>query len=682
MGLIVSMVFFGFSCVEGPKSSTSKNEVPQSSTSDSTPTQVNSPQVLISGIPDSQALQGVPYSFTPSSIASGVIVSGVNLPSWMNLNGTTGQITGFPTEAGIFNNISLYAIQGGTFTEIGPFSLVVTGDPLFGNQWHLLNTGQKNFATNAGVAGNDLNLGDAYNDNLTGVGVSIAVSDSGLDLNHEDIDDNLYDYHKNYFLSSPFLGSPQPRTREGDHGTSVAGIIAAEGWNSIGGRGVAPGAVVAGFRYVGSLGDTERVLDQAQGPYNLFNYSYGYSFANYAFPWDGTYQDQLLEGYINGREGKGQVYVKSAGNSYRECDFYDSSYYTIEDVGICFSHNTNADSDNVTIPMIVVGALNASGNRSSYSSVGSNLWVSAFGGEYGADDPAILTIDQVGCANGYSRTAATGTDFTKGLDATNSDCDYTHTFNGTSSSAPMVTGLVALMVEANPTLTARDLKHILAVTADAVTDNNFSNTPPHENGDFFALAGHTYEQGYVVNSAGFSYHNWFGFGVVNGDAAVAMAKTYTSTWGALTHLNKDFDSTSFRVSPNQSIPDASSSGLQSFIFINQTLSIEAVQIKINITHGRPGDVGIELTSPSGTKSILMNINNSFLIPDDSGGSHAWVADLTDFVLASNAFYGESSRGVWTLKIIDGLGAATGTEYDDVSSQTGTLVSWDINISGH
>lgn len=671
------------SCVEGPKNASAKNDTSavENDNRGNEPVVVNSPSVLIAGLPDSVALQGAPFSFTPDTIEPGVIVSGVNLPSWMSLNAATGTLTGTPSEAGIINNMSLIATKGGSFTRIGPFSISITGDPLWQYQWHLNNNGQSNFADNGGTSGFDLNVGQAYSDGITGVGVRVAVSDSGLDVFHEDINDNIFDNHKNYFLSSPFIGSPQPGRTNGDHGTSVGGIIAAEGWNGIGVRGVAPEAQLSGLRFVGSLADSERVLDQAQGPYDIFNYSYGYSFTNYNFPFDFDYQDQLLQGFINGRAGKGQVYVKSAGNSYRECDFFDSDYYQIENAGICFSHNANVDIDNVTIPMIVVGSINANGQRSSYSSVGSSLWVSAFGGEFGSTDPAIMTIDQTGCINGYSRTAVTGTDFNKGIDVQNDQCNYTHTFNGTSSAAPMVSGIVALMMEANPSLTARDIKHILAVTATKISDPSFTSAPPHENSTFFTLPGHTYEQGFVTNGAGYSYHNWFGFGLVNGDAAVAMAKSYTSTWGAMRTLNKDFSNSLYMTSPNTSIPDASAAGRSSFIFVNDSLTIEHVQIKLNVSHGRPGDLGVELTSPSGTKSILFNINNSFLIPDDSGGSPAWVADLTDFVMASNAFYGENSRGTWTIRVIDGLGGNTGTEYDDASSQTGTLQNWAINISG-
>jgi subtilisin family serine protease len=677
----LSVLLLMVSCVQTPQKQTNSNQIPQSDSS--TQNKVNSPSPLISGNPASSGLQGVRYSFVPETFTSGSIATGINLPDWASVNSSTGELSGYPGTAEVYNNIKILVTNGNNFTELGPFSLSVVGDDLFEYQWHILNTGQQNFADNGGTSGADLSLESAYRDGYTGAGVTVAVSDSGMDLTHTDLDDNLYNRHKNYFLSSPFNGSPQPATTRGDHGTSVAGIIAAEGWNSLGVRGIAPASTVAGFRYIGSAGDITRVLDQADGPYYIFNYSYGYSFTNYSFPWDGTYQDKLLDMfYVSGRSNLGALYVKSAGNSYRECDFYDSSYYLIENVGVCYAHNANMDSDNVTIPMIVVGALNANGYRSSYSSTGSSLWVSAFGGEYGSTDPAILTIDQAGCDRGYSKTGVSGTDFEQGLDALNEECDYTHTFNGTSSAAPMVSGIIALMLEANPALTGRDVKYILAATAEQVNDPNFDGTNPHENGDFFALSGHTYEQGWVTNAAGFSFHNHFGFGKVNGDAAVEMAKNYVSTLGTIQINNKDFDDNSLKASPNSAIPDGQAVGTSSFIYVNENYTIEHVQVMVNITHGRPGDIGIELTSPSGTKSILLNINNSLLIPDDSGGSPVWVADLTDLVLASNAFYGESSRGVWGLKVIDGLDGNTGTEFDDASSQTGTLVDWSINISGH
>lgn len=667
-------------CIEAPKDATAPKNY---SSNNPTINRTNSETTLISGEPPSVAREGIFYSYTPdSSLEAGVSVSAKNLPSWATLNPSTGAISGNPTSPGIINDIVLTAVRGADYTQIGPFSLQVQGDPLFVHQWHLNNTGQNAFAENSGTSGQDLNLTQTIAEGITGTGVVVAVSDSGLELTHPDLENKLFDYHKDYNSGNDkYLGNPTPPSESGDHGTSVAGIIAAEGWNDIGGRGVAPGALVSGLNYITSTQQEEFQLDQASGPYTIFNYSYGYNFYPSTYPWTDTYQDQLLYGFTQARDRLGSVYIKSAGNSYSVCDSDYTDTYQIGD-GICYAHNANVDPENNTIPMIVVGALNAKGEKSSYSSTGSSLWVSAFGGEFGFFDPAIITTDQKGCAKGYSRSTSFFSLFMAGQDELNEDCDYTHSFNGTSSAAPMVSGVVALMLEANPRLTAREIKYILAATSDKVNDSTFTGNPPHENSDFFQLSGHTYEQGWVTNNAGFSFHNHFGFGKVNADKAVAVAKNFVSGWGDLIHINKDFDNASYRQSPNLTIPDESSNGAIGYIYVGTPLNIEAVQIKVNITHGRPGDLGIELTSPRGTKSILMNINNSFLIAFDEDDEPEWVADLSDFVLSSNAFYGENAQGWWAIRVIDGLGASTGTDFDKAANQTGTLDQWDINISGH
>ena len=86
-----------------------------------------------------------------------------------------------------------------------------------------------------------------------------------------------------------------------------------------------------------------------------------------------------------------------------------------------------------------------------------------------------------------------------------------------------------------------------------------------------------------------------------------------------------------------------------------------MQIKVSVTHTWTGDLGIELTSPFGTKSILKNIRDGF-------GNNV---DLVNMVLESNAFYGESGAGSWTIKVVDGS-----------SLDTGTLTNWQIRIYGH
>ena len=132
--------------------------------------------------------------------------------------------------------------------------------------------------------------------------------------------------------------------------------------------------------------------------------------------------------------------------------------------------------------MIQVAALGAAEVKSSYSTPGPSVWISGFGGEYGYssalfnvagtkfEGPAIMTTDQSGCTNGYvgANAAQEQNIFNDGTGgySENSDCNYVSSFNGTSSAAPSVAGVVALMLEANPNLTWRDVKHILATTAD------------------------------------------------------------------------------------------------------------------------------------------------------------------------------------------------------------------------
>ena len=116
----------------------------------------------------------------------------------------------------------------------------------------------------------------------------------------------------------------------------------------------------------------------------------------------------------------------------------------------------------------------------------------------------------------------------------NTVCNYTSTMNGTSSAAPIVSAASALLLESNPNLTWRDVKHILASTARQV-DSSLTNTE-HPSNIYrsltdFDLSGHVYEQGWVTNGAGYKFHNWYGFGAIDVDAAVAMAKSYSVNLG-------------------------------------------------------------------------------------------------------------------------------------------------------
>ena len=517
------------------------------------------------------------------------------------------------------------------------------GDPLVPYAWHLGNTGQTSFAQNGGIAGEDIKVVEAVALGYTGKGVRVAVSDSGLEITHEDIADNvLVNQCRDYRLPYPFGKDPTSTELRGDHGTSVAGLIAAVGWNGKGSRGVAPNAKVAGLNYLANP-TTEVLLDQIVGDFDIFNQSWGYSYGD---PGDGkprsyikgtdAYSLQIRYGVNRLRNGKGAIYVRSMGNDYLD-DYRDT--HPVSKAG-------NGDYEVVLPQHIMVGALNANGVKSSYSTTGSNIWISAPGGEYGINHPAMITIDQSSCDIGYSRIGATKNPFEGGHEL-NPDCNYTSTFNGTSSAAPVTSGVVALMLEANPDLTWRDVKHILAVTATQVDKDFQPLTHPLD------PPGHINEPGWITNAAGFKFHNWYGFGRVNAEAAVKMARDYKSNW-------KTWQETTVTSDPLAlPIPDFDKDGVTAVLKVTEDLKIEAVQLGVSITHPFTGDLGIELTSPSGTTSVLLHTNNSFNQPD-----------LDDVILLSNAFYGELSQGDWKIRVVDGR-----------ATNVGTLTQWKLIISG-
>ena len=66
------------------------------------------------------------------------------------------------------------------------------------------------------------------------------------------------------------------------------------------------------------------------------------------------------------------------------------------------------------------------------------------------------------------------THFNDGAHPENIGCFFTSKMNGTSAATPILSGIIALMLEANPDLGWRDVEHILALTADKI-DNTNSN---------------------------------------------------------------------------------------------------------------------------------------------------------------------------------------------------------------
>lgn len=668
MGLVLAM---GYVNCSGPGFSTLDQAAQQSSQASSQP----SPAVpldtsgKITAYQDRLLRAGIPGA------AAGATYSLSGAPSWLSVDAASGELRGVPPAEASLADIRITITKGGASTTVGPYSLTVHGDPLKEQQWALGNKGQKAFAGLAGTAGQDIHLTESVKQGLVGEGITIAISDSGVEETHRGLSPNLLsgasrNYLLNYDTTGSWSGSATPDTSQAEHahGTAVAGLIVERGWDGHGGRGVAPSAKWAGFLYIQAQEflstkghSTPGLLDQFAGEFDIFNYSWGDPQCAFIGYGGLNYDQKLKNGAETLRGGKGALYVKAAGNQY--WDYLDACHETAASTAY-FLGNANFSEEATTPYTILVGALNADGTVTSYSTPGANIWISAPGGETGlnkptnatvtAQKPAMVTTDFSGCSKGLKTFSGTQSDFNRGQ-SPNSDCEHVSTMNGTSSASPIVAGSLALILNANPSLTWREVKHIIAATADKVDPSRGASNHPVSAGN---LSGHTYEQGWITNAAGFPFHNWYGFGRINVDKAVAMAKAGGLGWGPQKQTNSGSTWTYDSGSLGLNVPGGDAAGVSRTLSVTQNLVIEAVQIRVKAANCI-GGLGIELTSPSGTKSILMNINSYLL--DEQINSH---------VFLSNAFYGEQSTGTWTLKLI----AAK-------SGCASTWNSWQLNIIG-
>lgn len=580
-----------------------------------------------------------------------------------SLSGTTITYqTSSSTQSSQSESFSFKVNDGAVDSSEATISIDLITDPLYQYQWHLNNTGQTNFASSGsgGTAGADVNVDTVIASDITGSGVTVAVLDSGLELAHEDLSDNVVNGSWD-FANSDY--DPTSSANDGDHGTSVAGIIASKGWNKKGGRGVAPNASLIGYNILESWGLSNQLKAWGSNPpvsvdVDVYNMSYGVGYGKdgngdpnttFGLPsfLSDSYKDGLVNGVTNLRGGKGAVYIRSSGN-----DFKTSATSNCGTDLACTE--MLIDNYNGTPYIIHVGALDANGVKTTYSTPGAGLWVSGFGGEYGVTNPAIMTTDQSGCASGYvgvnSRRSSERNAFenNSGDSPENVDCNYTSAFNGTSSAAPTVSGVVALMLQANPDLTWRDVKHILASTADQV-DISRSH-------DYRGVTQYEWE----TNSAGYKFHNWYGFGKVDAAEAVTTAKSYTANSRG-TFVTTGEEESSGWLTVNDNGTNATSS-----IAISKPIGsndfVEFVKVRVRFTHSVPESIALRLQSPGGTVVNIMQ-------PLTNMGDDPWP---TTFDIGVSGLYGESIDGTWTL-------AANDVISDSIS---GTIYFWGIEIYGN
>ncbi|KAF8992376.1 peptidase S8/S53 domain-containing protein [Cyathus striatus] len=291
-------------------------------------------------------------------------------------------------------------------------------DPLFGDQWHLVND---EFPEHT------MNVTGLWEMGLTGKGVISSLLDDGLDYTSEDLAanfdaDDSHDFNDHVAL-------PTPKDYRDHHGTRCAGQIAA-GKNTACGVGIAYESKVAGVRILsGPISSVDEAAALNYGYQNVSIYSCSWgprdngetmAAPNYLI------KKAVVNGINNGRQGKGSIFVFASGN------------------GGGYGDQCNFDGYTNSIYSVTVGAVDYTGQHPFYSEACAANMVVAYSSGSGEH---IVTTDK-------------GTN----------ECAYTH--GGTSAAAPNAVGVFALALQVRPDLTWRDIQHLCVETARKINPDD------------------------------------------------------------------------------------------------------------------------------------------------------------------------------------------------------------------
>ncbi|MHC1768513.1 MAG: S8 family serine peptidase [Verrucomicrobiia bacterium] len=359
-------------------------------------------------------------------------------------------------------------------------------------------------------SGIDLNVRAAWPFSR-GEGVLVALADDGFELNHPDLRDRAEGSPHFNFLNDNSSGEPSGVFS--NHGTAVAGLIAATADNGKGIAGVAPRAQLASWVIFGSsdqLASEEALMDMFQFSSNVVHVQ------NHSWGKVGTEQlrlalleDLAISNAVRfGRSGRGSIIVRAGGNGRGD------------------GNDANDDGYAADPRVIAVAAARLDGRATRYSSPGACLLVAAPSGDVGdavdpclSDTPNMTTTDRQG-SRGYNSDTSSegGGDYAFGGSG----------FSGTSAATPQIAGLAALILSVNPRLGYRDVQQILALS-----------------GRLPGLSDPTL----ATNGAGFQVSHNLGFGIPDAGMAVSLARTWSNRPASVT--------VTYTNQPRAEIPDQS-----------------------------------------------------------------------------------------------------------------------------
>ncbi|XP_033208644.1 neuroendocrine convertase 1-like [Belonocnema kinseyi] len=454
-------------------------------------------------------------------------------------------------------------------------------DELWDQEWYLQDT-----RSSSNLPKLDLNVLPLYQRGITGRGIRVAVLDDGLEHTHDDLRNN-YDPEISYDVNERD-NDPLPRyeiTGMNRHGTRCAGEIAMEADNKKCGVGVAFAASIGGIKMLDGVVN-DRIEGEALGyktdMVDIYTASWGPADDGKSLEAPGRLASEALErGVTQGRNGKGSIYVWASGNGGSKyddcgCDGYVASIYTV-----------------------AVGSASQTGRFPWYGErCSATLATTYSSGAY--QDQMIVTTDL------------------------KNKCTIKHT--GTSASAPLAAGIIALALEVNKELTWRDIQHLIAWTSEY--------SPLREN------------PGWFKNSAGFWFNPRFGFGLMNANSLVFASYNWTTV------PNKNICEIRATLESNSTLAYGIQRILKFYVTANvdskaDIISLEHVQIETNIKYSNRGSLQMHLTAPSGTKVQILSRRNLDRSPDG----------FTKWKFMSVATWGEDPHGIWSLDILDETGPA-------------------------
>uniref|UniRef100_A0A915I652 P/Homo B domain-containing protein n=1 Tax=Romanomermis culicivorax TaxID=13658 RepID=A0A915I652_ROMCU len=319
-------------------------------------------------------------------------------------------------------------------------------DPYYCNrkQWHLLDAEKHE-------DGGYLRVEEAWKRGYSGKGVVVSILDDGIQRDHPDLAPN-YDPEASTDINSNDSDPIPVHNGLNDHGTRCAGEVAAVAGNDRCGVGIAYNSRIGGVRMLdGNVTDEVEAKSLSLNPQHIDIYSASWGPSDNGDVVDGPgplAKIAFEEGIRKGRGGKGNIFVWASGDGGKyhdscSCDGYLTSIYTISVSAVTKFHKPPHYLEECPSTL-----------TSTYSSDTKE--------NYG-----IVTTDLLGCTDEHT---------------------------GTSASAPMGAGVIALVLEANRNLTWRDVQHLIVRTSNS--------TPLLQNSGWIANGADSHKFGYGLMDAG------------------------------------------------------------------------------------------------------------------------------------------------------------------------------------